>query len=718
MTIYRKILNISINSGGGTVGKKKKNNSVLVIVESPAKAKTINKFLGKNYKVEASMGHVIDLPKSQLGVDIENDFEPKYITIRGKGKTLNKLKKAAKKSEKVLLATDPDREGEAISWHLSRALKLDNDKNRIAFNEITQNAIQNALEDPRKIDDRLVNAQQARRLLDRLVGYKLSPLLWKKVRKGLSAGRVQSVAVKIICNREEEIEAFEPEEYWSLTALLNRNKSDKDADKNNFEADLHRINNEKFKISSEEEVTKVISEIQEHKMKVSKIKERKRRRNPKPPFTTSTLQQRASSKLGYSAKKTMFIAQQLYEGINLGESGTIGLISYIRTDSTRISSQARNEATKYISNEFGDKYLPKKSKKYKKGDSAQDAHEAIRPTSTLRKPSKMKKYLTKDQYRLYRLIWERFVASQMKPAVYKNITVNITAGQKYKFRFSGSRVLFPGFMRVLSSKQKKDDIIPEFEEGEELNIKELKPEQHFTKPPSRYTEASLVKTLEEKGIGRPSTYAPTLSTIISRNYVEKEGKSFTPTKLGKIVNELLSEYFPDVTDIDFTAQMENRLDNVEEGEEEWRELLSDFYFPFEERLKEAQNNMKKVNFEEETDEVCEKCGSPMVVKYGRYGKFLACSGYPDCKNTKPYLIKTGVDCPECDDGELVQRKSKKGRKFYGCTNYPDCNFMVWNKPVNKKCPDCNGMMVEKHTRKKGKFYKCINKECKKEVDIE
>jgi DNA topoisomerase-1 len=695
------------------VGKKKKNK-VLVIVESPAKAKTINKFLGKEYKVEASMGHVIDLPKSQLGVDIENDFDPKYITIRGKGKTLSKLKKAAKKSKKVLLATDPDREGEAISWHLSRALKLDDGKNRIAFNEITENAIQSALEKPRDIDDRLVNAQQARRVLDRLVGYKLSPLLWKKVRKGLSAGRVQSVAVKIICNREEKIEAFDPEEYWSLTALLKK----EDEKTNELEADLYRINNNKFKIESEKEVNKIIGEIKDKVLQVKKIKDRKRKRNPKSPFTTSTLQQRASSKLGFSAKKTMFVAQQLYEGINLGKSGTIGLISYIRSDSTRISKEAKNEAAKYIKQEFGDKYLPANSKKYKNDGSSQDAHEAIRPTSTYRKPDEMKKHLTKDQFRLYRLIWERFAASQMKAAVYKTVTVHITAGKKYKFKLSGSRVLFPGFMRVLSSKQKEDDILPDFEEGEKLNLQKLKPEQHFTKPPSRYTEASLVKTLEERGIGRPSTYAPTLSTIISRDYVEKERKSFKPTKLGIIVNDLLSDYFPDVTDVDFTAQMEDRLDRVEEGEEEWRELLADYYFPFKERLDEAMENMERVNFVEETDEVCEKCGSPMVVKYGRYGKFLACSGYPDCKNTKPYLIKTGVDCPECDGGELVQRKSKKGRKFYGCTNYPDCNFMVWNKPVSKECPDCNGMMVEKQTRKKGKFYKCINKECKKEIEMD
>lgn len=683
---------------------KKSKKSTLVIVESPAKAKTINKFLGKDYKVEASMGHVIDLPKSQLGVDVENEFKPKYITIRGKGKTLSKLKKAAKKSKDILLATDPDREGEAISWHLSHALKLDEEnKNRIAFNEITENAVQTALKRPRKLDQDLVDAQQARRVLDRLVGYKLSPLLWKKVRKGLSAGRVQSVAVKIICTREEEIERFDPVEYWSITSELSKEKE-------KFSADLHRINNEKFDIGNKEEVDQITAEIKEKEFVVDEIKERKRKRNPNPPFTTSTLQQRASSLLGYSAKKTMYIAQQLYEGINIGD-GTVGLISYIRSDSTRISNEAKKEANSYISDNFGEKYQPNKDKKYKKDDSAQDAHEAIRPTSIFRKPDKMKKHLNKDQYRLYKLIWERFLASRMKAAVHKTVTVNIKAGEKYIFRLSGSRVLFPGFLRVLSHSQKKDDILPEFNEGDKLKLDELKPEQHFTKPPARYTEASLVKTLEEEGIGRPSTYAPTMSTIISRGYVEKDGKSLKPTKLGKTVTGLLSDYFPDVTDIEFTAQMEQRLDKVEEGGEKWKELIADFYFPFEERLEEAEENMEKVNILEETDEVCDECGRPMVVKYGRYGKFLACSGYPECKNTKPYLIKTGVDCPQCEDGEIVQRKSKKGRKFYGCSNYPECEFVLWNKPVEEKCPECGGIMVEKHSRKKGTYHKCIDKEC-------
>ncbi len=684
-----------------------KKNYTLVIVESPAKAKTITKFLGNNYKVEASMGHVIDLPKSQLGVNIEKDFEPKYITIRGKGKILKKLKKATKKSKDVYLATDPDREGEAISWHLAGALKLDKDNVRIEFNEITENAIQNAIKNPRPIDKSLVDAQQARRILDRLVGYKLSPLLWKKVRKGLSAGRVQTVAVKIICEREREIEAFEPEEYWSISAFLLQNK-------NEIEAELYRVNNKKFNIGSKEEVDKIVKEIKKNQFIIDKVKERKRKRNPKPPFTTSTLQQRAANKLNFSAKKTMFIAQQLYEGIDLGASGSTGLISYMRTDSTRLSSEAKNEILQYIKNEIGEKYAPQKAKKYKKNKDSQDAHEAIRPTSVKQTPEKIKEFLNRDQYRLYKLIWTRSVASQMKPAIYKILTVDIKAGKKYKFRVSGSKIIFPGFIKLTGSK-KDDVILPEMSEGDKLNLKEIKPEQHFTQPPPRYTEASLVKTLEKKGIGRPSTYAPTISTILSREYVEREQKQLKPTKLGFLVIDLLCDYFPDVTDVEFTANLEERLDNIEDNEENWKKLLSDFYFPFEKRLKKAEKNMESVNYVEKTDETCDKCGKDMVVKYGRYGKFLACTGYPDCKNTKPYLVKTGVDCPQCKDGQIVQRKSKRGKKFYGCSNYPDCEFLVWNKPVEKKCPECDGLMVEKTTRKKGTYLKCINKKCKKEI---
>ena len=684
------------------MAKKKKN---LVIVESPAKAKTISKFLGRNYKVEASMGHVRDLPKSKMGIDIENGFEPNYITIRGKGKTLNKLRKAAKKSSEVFLATDPDREGEAISWHLSYALKLPEDENnRIEFNEITKSAIKNAIDKPRQIDKDLVDAQQARRLLDRLVGYRLSPLLWKKVRKGLSAGRVQSVAVRLICEREEEIRNFEEEEYWTLEVSL---KSDGDK----IKADLYRIDNKKYNITSEEEVKDIISDIEKEEFEVIKVKKRKRRRNPKPSFTTSTLQQRASSKLNFTAKKTMFLAQQLYEGIDVGSSGTVGLISYIRTDSTRLSQEAQRGAANFIKNKYGDKFLKSKKRRNKKSKNSQDAHEAIRPTDVERTPEKMKKYLNNDQYKLYNLIWKRFTASQMSPALYESISAQFKAGEKYKFRVSGSRLLFPGHL-ILTGKSKEDKInLPVFKEGDKYKLVDTNPEQHFTTPPPRYSEATLVKTLEEEGIGRPSTYAPTLSTIVSRDYVKKDGKYLEPTELGETVTELLTEYFPDVTDVEFTAELEKRLDEIEKGNEDWKKILKDFYQPFYERLENARENMERIEIVEETDEVCEVCGRPMVVKYGRYGKFLACSGYPECKNTKPYLIKTGVDCPECEDGEIIERTSKKGRTFYGCSNYPDCNFMSWNKPVKKPCPECGSLMVEKTTKAKGKHYKCTNKEC-------
>jgi len=685
------------------MAKKKKN---LVIVESPAKAKTIKKFLGRNYKVEASMGHVRDLPKSKLGIDLENDFDPNYITIRGKGKTLNKLRKEAKKSKDVYLATDPDREGEAISWHLAYALKLSaEDNNRIEFNEITKTAIQNAIKNPRTINKDLVDAQQARRLLDRIVGYRLSPLLWKKVRKGLSAGRVQTVAVKIICEREEEIRNFDEEEYWSLEVDLKKEKDEE------LKADLYRIDNKKFNLESKEEVDQVIADIKDQDFEIIKVKKRKRRRNPKSPFTTSTLQQRASNKLNYTAKKTMYLAQQLYEGIDIGSSGTVGLISYIRTDSTRLSNEAKNGAKDYILNKFGDKFLKSSKKKSKQNSNAQDAHEAIRPTDTQRTPEKMKKHLSKDQYKLYDLIWKRFAASQMSSALYESISAQFKVGDRYKFRVSGSRLLFPGHL-ILTGKAKEDDIdLPVLNEGDKYSLLKTNPEQHFTTPPPRYSEASLVKTLEEEGIGRPSTYAPTLSTIESRDYVEKDGRYFKPTELGETVTELLTEYFPNVTDVEFTAGLEKRLDEIEKGNEDWKKILRDFYEPFFQRLENARENMESVQIVEETDEVCDKCGSPMVVKYGRYGKFLACSSYPECENTKPYLIKTGVDCPECEDGEVIERTSKKGRTFYGCSNYPDCNFMTWNKPVEKACPECGSVMVEKTTKAKGKHYKCINKEC-------
>ncbi|NLJ84609.1 MAG: type I DNA topoisomerase [Halanaerobiaceae bacterium] len=691
---------------------KNKSKNTLVIVESPAKAKTISKFLGKGYKVEASMGHVIDLPKSKMGIDIDNNFEPQYITIRGKGKVLNKLRKEVKNSENVLLATDPDREGEAISWHLYRALNLDEENVRIEFNEITKSAIQKALKEARPIDKNLVDAQQARRLLDRLVGYKLSPLLWSKVRRGLSAGRVQTVAVKIICEREKEIKNFVKEEYWTITVEFEQ-------DGEVFTADLQRIDGKKFKISNETEALKIVEDLKKADFIVKKVKERDRKRNPLPPFTTSTLQQRAANVLNFSANQTMYIAQQLYEGIDIGAEGTVGLISYIRTDSTRISDEAAGNARNFIKDNFGEKYLPEKSRVYGRSRGAQDAHEAIRPTSVDRHPEKVKKYLSPEQYKLYDLIWRRFVASQMSPAIYRVLTVNIQAGDKYLFRATGSRIVFPGFLKVTNEKEREDVILPELVEGDKLPVRKYDPQQHFTQPPPRFTEASLVKTLEEEGIGRPSTYAPIISTIISRGYVEREGRQLVPTDLGFIVVDLLSKHFPDVTDIEFTAQMEKKLDSIEEGKEDWKKILADFYHPFAARLEEAIEKMERVELAAETtEEKCEVCGRPMVIKYGRFGKFLACSGYPECTNTKPFLIKTGVNCPECKDGEIIQRKTRRGRIFYGCSNYPDCEFTSWNKPADKACPECKGLMVEKRNKEKGLFYSCINEECGHEEIVE
>lgn len=690
----------------------KKSKNTLVIVESPAKARTISKFLGKGYKVEASMGHVIDLPKSKIGIDIDNNFEPQYITIRGKGKILNKLKSELKNSDEVLLATDPDREGEAISWHLYRALKLDKENVRIEFNEITKTAVQKALKEARPINKNLVDAQQARRLLDRLVGYKLSPLLWTKVRKGLSAGRVQTVAVKIICEREREIKSFVPEEYWTITVEFEKNGE-------RFTAALLRINGKKVKISNEKDALKIVEELKNASFVVRKVKERDRRRNPLPPFTTSTLQQRAANTLNFPANKTMMIAQQLYEGIDIGAEGTVGLISYMRTDSTRVSEEAVNNARNYIRNEFGDKYVPEKARNYSRSRGSQDAHEAIRPTSVDRHPEKIKKYLSADQYKLYDLIWRRFVASQMSPAIYRVLTVNIEAGEKYLFRAIGSQIVFPGFLQIYNGNEREDVLLPELVEGDSLPVKDYKPEQHFTQAPPRFTEASLVKTLEEEGIGRPSTYAPIISTIISRGYVERDGKQLVPTELGFIVVDLLSQYFPDVTDVEFTAQLEKRLDSIEEAEVDWKKVLADFYYPFADRLEEAREKMERVELASEvTDETCDKCGRPMVIKFGRYGKFLACSGYPECRNTKPFLIKTGVKCPSCKDGDLIQRKTKRGRIFYGCTNYPECDFTSWNKPVEKSCPKCMGLMVEKSNKEKGLYYSCINEECGHEESAE
>lgn len=688
----------------------------LIIVESPGKVKSISKFLGKNYRVEASLGHVRDLPKSQLGIDIENNFEPKYIPIRGKGEVISKLKKEAKGAEYVYLATDPDREGEAISWHLANLLDLDDKiKCRITFNEITKNAVINAIKSPREIDMSLVDAQQARRILDRIVGYKISPILWKKVRKGLSAGRVQSVAVRLISDREEEIEKFVPEEYWSITALLSKKEN-----KATFTAKFHGTEKGKIDLKSKENVDAILKDIQGQDYNVKKIKKGERKRNPSPPFITSTLQQDASRRLGFTTKRTMMVAQQLYEGIEVKGEGTIGLITYMRTDSVRISNEALGEARGFIKNNFGNKYLPNKPRTFKNKSSSQDAHEAIRPSNVLLEPDKIKGSLNRDQYRLYKLIWERFIASQMTPAIYDTLSVDIGV-LNYIFRASGSRIRFDGFNIIY--KEEKEDTngkeneeannidIPELSEGENLTLKKLDPQQHFTKPPQRYTEATLVKTLEEKGIGRPSTYAPIISTVISRDYVIREGKFLVPTDLGRIITDLMKTHFKDIVDVKFTALMEEKLDSVEENKKDWVEIISDFYKDFEHSLEQADQNIDRIELPEEvTDVICEKCGKNMVVKSGRYGKFLACPGFPECKNTKPIIEEAGVPCPECK-GKVIIRKTRKGRKYYGCENYPECNFMSWDKPYGENCPECNSYLVEKYSRSKKQII-CSNKECK------
>ncbi|HZK35171.1 MAG TPA: type I DNA topoisomerase [Bacillota bacterium] len=683
----------------------------LVVVESPAKAKTIKKYLGRGYTVEASMGHVRDLPKSQLGVDADNNFEPKYITIRGKGEILTKLKRAAKKADKVFLATDPDREGEAISWHLRHILKMEEDELcRIEFNEITEQAVKSAIKNPRTINQNLVDAQQARRILDRLVGYKISPLLWRKVRKGLSAGRVQSVATKIVCDREREIEAFDPKEYWILKGIFKPSEG-----RQVFEASLHSKNKKKIELANKQEVDKVLEATKEKEIIISEIKKGKRRRNAAPPFTTSTLQQEASRKLGFTTRKTMVIAQQLYEGVDVKGEGSVGLITYMRTDSTRVSDQAVAEVRDVIKEKFGSDYLPGKANRFKGKKSAEDAHEAIRPTSSKYSPENLTKSLKRDQLRLYKLIYNRFVASQMRPALYETLTINISVGD-YIFRASGSRKVFPGYTAIYmegndEGKKEKDIDLPKLAEGEKLDLKEWKSEQKFTQPPPRYTEASLVRALEDMGIGRPSTYAPTISTILSRGYVEREAKQLHPTELGLIVNDLMDKYFPNIMNYKFTADMEERLDKVEEGEIKWRAILNDFYPPFSEYLSHADKDIGEIEIkDEESDVVCEKCGSNMVIKTGRYGKFLACPNFPKCRNTKPIVEETDVACPKCS-AKIVVRKSKKGRKFYGCSKYPDCDFVSWDMPVKDPCPKCSSLMTEKKSRTSDTKIRCTNKEC-------
>lgn len=683
----------------------------LVVVESPAKAKTIKKYLGRGYTVEASMGHIRDLPKSQLGVNVEDNFEPKYITIRGKGELLAKLRKAAKTSDKVYLATDPDREGEAISWHLSHLLGIkENEPCRIEFNEITKDAVKNAIKNPRPINQNLVDAQQARRILDRLVGYKISPLLWRKVRKGLSAGRVQSVASKIICEREREIEAFKPDEYWNLKGIFISSKN-----KQSFEAQLHSKGKKKIDLKSKQEVDQVLAAIKGEDYTVTKVQKGSRKRSAPPPFTTSTMQQEASRKLGFTTKKTMMLAQQLYEGVDVKGEGSVGLITYMRTDSTRVSDQALAEVRTIIQEKFGKDYVPSKANIFRSKKGSQDAHEAIRPTSVRYSPKDLQSSLKRDQLRLYTLIYNRFMASQIKPALYETLTVNISAGE-YIFRASGSRKVFPGYTALYmegndEGKEEKDIMLPDLEEGEKLELKEYKSEQKFTQPPARYTEASLVRALEDMGIGRPSTYAPTISTIISRGYVVRDARILYPTDLGFIVNDLMDKYFPKIMEYKFTAAMEEKLDKIEEGEVNWRDLLNEFYPSFADYLSHAEQDIGKIEIkDEESDVVCEKCGANMVIKTGRYGKFLACPNFPKCRNTKPIVEEINIPCPKCS-AQIVVRKSKRGRKFYGCSNYPECDFVSWDMPIKDPCPKCGALMTEKSSRANGKTVQCTNKEC-------
>ena len=666
----------------------------LVIVESPAKVKTIKKFLRKNYEVVASNGHVRDLPKSQMGIDVEHDYEPKYITIRGKGDILAKLRKEVKKADKVYLATDPDREGEAISWHLSQALKLDG-KNvrRISFNEITQNAVKASLKQPRDIDMNLVNAQQTRRILDRIVGYKISPLLWAKVKRGLSAGRVQSVALRIICDREDEINAFIPEEYWTLDAKLKA-----DGEKKPLTAKFHGDENGKLAITCREEADRIMDEIRGERFEVLEVKKGERVKKAPLPFTTSTLQQEASKTLNFPISKTMRIAQQLYEGVDVKGQGTVGLITYLRTDSVRISDEADADARAYIAQNYGEEFVATQTVTQKGGAKIQDAHEAIRPSDIARTPAVVKESLSRDQFRLYQLIWKRFAASRMASAVYETTNVKIGAG-KYRFGVAASKVSFEGFMSVYTSEDDEKDtnnvLLKGIDEDTKLTLDTFDEKQHFTQPPAHYTEASLVKTLEELGIGRPSTYSPTITTLLGRRYIVKEAKNLYVTELGEVVNQIMKESFPSIVDEHFTANMESLLDSIGEGAVNWKTVVRNFYPDLEAAVEVAEKELQKVKIEDEvTDVVCDQCGRNMVVKYGPHGKFLACPGFPECRNTKPYLEKIGVPCPKCGK-DVVLRKTKKGRKYFGCENNPECDFMSWSRPVAEKCPKCGGYMVVK-----------------------
>ena len=683
----------------------------LLIVESPSKASTIKKYLGKGYAVMASMGHVIDLPKSQLGVDEKNNFEPRYITIRGKGDLIKELKKEAKLAKKVYLATDPDREGEAISWHLANTLGIDlKSKCRITFNEITKKAVTAAIKTPREIDENLVDAQQARRVLDRIVGYKISPLLWKKVKKGLSAGRVQSVATKLICDKEEEIQKFVEQEYWTIDANLLKGKK-------KVSAKFYGVSGKKTDLKTKEDADKILSSLDGLDFKVTSVKNSSKKKNTPPPFITSSLQQEAGKKLGFTTARTMQAAQQLYEGINIKGKGQVGLITYMRTDSLRISDDATAEVRNFILSNYGDDYLPKSPKVYKTKKNAQDAHEAIRPSFVELVPDEIKASLTNDQYKIYKLIWERFVACQMTDAVYNVVSVNIDA-EKYNFKTGGTSVKFDGFNLIYTESKDTDEEentkLPPLEEGEVLDVSKVEGNQHFTQPPQRYTEASLVKTLEELGIGRPSTYSPTITTIINRGYIVRNKKNLMPTDLGTIVNSLMKEHFKNIVDVEFTADMEEDLDLIEEGKKDWHKLIGEFYDPFIATLNIAEEKIGNIEIkDEESDVICDKCGRTMVYKHGKFGKFLACPGFPECRNTKAIVKEIGIKCPDCG-GEVIEKKTKRGKVFFGCTSFPDCSFTSWDKPTEEKCPVCGSVMYEKLTRGKQKYCpKCTEEKSKK-----
>lgn len=675
----------------------------LVIVESPAKAKTIEKYLGRSYKVVASVGHIRDLKKSSMSIDFDNNYEPQYINIRGKGPLINSLKKEAKNAKQIFLASDPDREGEAISWHLAHILDLDlKGKNRVVFNEITKDAVKNAFVEPRQIDMDLVDAQQARRVLDRIVGYSISPILWKKVKKGLSAGRVQSVALKLIIDRENEIKAFKPEEYWSIDGFFKKGNK-------KFQANFYGLDNKKTKLKSNDDVKKVLTRIKNDDFLVDKVEKKERKRNAPLPYTTSSLQQDAANKINFRTRKTMMVAQQLYEGIRLGSNGQQGLITYMRTDSTRISPVAQNDAANYITKHFGAEYS-KHGNHVRNASGAQDAHEAIRPSNVNHTPESIAKYLDKDQLKLYTLIWNRFVASQMTAAVFDTVKVNLTQNGVL-FIANGSQIKFKGYMAVYNDSD-KTKVLPEMIKGETVKKISANPEQHFTQPPARYSEASLIKTLEENGVGRPSTYAPTLETIQKRYYVRLVSKRFEPTELGEIVNSLIIEFFPDIVDVKFTAEMESKLDEVEIGKEEWQKVIDQFYKPFEKEVIKAEEQMEKIQIKDEPAGFdCDVCGHPMVIKLGRYGKFYACSNFPDCHNTKAITKEIGVICPICQKGQVIERKTKRNRIFYGCDRYPDCDFTSWNKPIGRDCPKSGDFLVEKKIRGGGKQVVCSNEEC-------